>query len=246
MIEDLKADSARWDQERRQQTARNSSGGTNASSGVFIQKSNSPIAQYRNSDIHQSRQYYGPTEGASSFQDSSRDSYDSTPRYPGTGNGGYNGASGSYPVTAPYGNQGGYGGAPGYTTTQAPQFSPAPPQEGSYSGGAPAAFGQPGSERPYTQVNANMAVRGSDYGPNASYTQASPVAVTTMSQGRPVYVTAGASPGYPANPGSNYYPQPAASAPPQFTSTPGQPVDAFYGRGTYNNRPGFGWASGRC
>lgn len=243
MIEDLKADSARWDQERRQQTARNSSGGTNASSGVFIQKSNSPIAQYRNSDIHQSRQYYGPTEGASSFQDSSRDSYDSTPRYPGTGNGGYNGASGSYPVTAPYGNQAGYGGAPGYTTTQAPQFSPAPPQDGSYSGGAPAAFGQSGSERPYTQVNANMAVRGSDYGPNASYPQASPVAVTTMSQGRPVYVTAGASPGYPANPGSNYYPQPAASAPPQFAPTPGQPVDAFYGRGMYRN---FGWTGARC
>ncbi|KAK8070464.1 hypothetical protein PG997_010667, partial [Apiospora hydei] len=130
MIEDLKADSARWDQERRQQTARNPVGGTIASAGVYVQKSNSPVVQYRNSDTHQSRQYYGPTEGANQYSDASRDNYDAgAPRYPGTGSAGYNGASSNsgYPGSSPYAGQSGGYGQQAYTTGQ-PQFAQSPPR----------------------------------------------------------------------------------------------------------------------
>ncbi|KAH8648394.1 hypothetical protein BX600DRAFT_517787 [Xylariales sp. PMI_506] len=223
MIEDLKADSARWDQERRQQTARGPVG-----------------VQYRNSDTHQSRQYYGPTEGA--YPTDSRDTYDNTPRYPGTGTGGYSGASGAYPAQQQYGNQGGYGGQ-GYQATQSPQqFSPSP-ADPSYPGAASMAgqgYGQTGSERPYTQVNANMAIRGTDapmYG--TSDFQAGPrdrVPVSTMAQTRPAtYATTGAptQQGYPATASGNYYSQTPASASAQYA--PVQPQDPFYGRGMCPN-----------
>ncbi|KAI0130559.1 hypothetical protein BJ170DRAFT_682007 [Xylariales sp. AK1849] len=244
MIEDLKADSSRWDAERRQQTGRNPVGGTIASrnvNGVFMQKSNSPVVQYRNSDTHQSRQYYGPTEGANP-QDHARDSYDATPRYPGTGNAGYQGASGSpYPAQS-YGNQGGYGGQQGYTTVQQSQHFPPSPAEVSYSGGASMAgsgFGQP--ERPYTGVNANMAVRGGDtpmYGTDA-YPRDNRIPVTSMSQGRPTYVTSGppAQQGFAVtSSGAGYYPQQnAASASAGFAAV--QPQDPFYGRASPAGNP---------
>ncbi|PON21504.1 hypothetical protein TGAM01_v209667 [Trichoderma gamsii] len=56
MIEDLKADSARWDRERRAQTARNSSGGISASryanSGAPRPRSNSPPVQNYPNDAY--------------------------------------------------------------------------------------------------------------------------------------------------------------------------------------------------
>jgi hypothetical protein len=246
MIEDLKADSARWDQERRQQTARSPVGGTIASrdsAGPFIQKSNSLIVQYRNSDTHQSRQYYGPTEGATgNYPPDNRDAYDATPRYPGTGTAGYTGASGTYPAQPYGGNQGGYPGQPGYTTAQPQQFSQ-PTADVSYQGGASmagAGFGQASAERPYTQMGANMAVRDTAmYGTNDPYaaTQRDQrIPVTTMAQGRPTYVTSGApvQQGFPAvspSGGSGYYQQQSQSGSSQFVPTDSR--DPFYGRGMY-------------
>jgi hypothetical protein len=67
MIADLKADSERWDAERRQTASRGQpSNGTSLlrdSNGV-VRKSNTPVVEYRASTTHQSRQYYGPTEAA--------------------------------------------------------------------------------------------------------------------------------------------------------------------------------------
>ncbi|ORY60631.1 uncharacterized protein BCR38DRAFT_43366 [Pseudomassariella vexata] len=248
MIEDLKADSARWDQERRQQTARNPVGGTIAASdanGLFIKKSNSPIVQYRNSDTHQSRQYYGPTEGSgpAAYQGDSRDAmHDSTPRYPGTGNAGYTGAAGSYSNQS-FGNQGGYGAQQGYGSAQPPQFSPSTADMTYQRDVAMAGTGnyQPNAERPYTQVNTHMRVSGADpssiYGTSDPYS-AGPrgIPASSMAQGRPTYVTSGPPPQAfpPSSSGPGYY-TPSASAPTsQFAQV--QPQDPFYGRGTCTKR----------
>ncbi|KAK8074263.1 hypothetical protein PG994_005162, partial [Apiospora phragmitis] len=238
MIEDLKADSARWDQERRQQTARNPVGGTIASAGVYVQKSNSPVVQYRNSDTHQSRQYYGPTEGANQYSDASRDNYDAgAPRYPGTGSAGYNGASSNsgYPGSSPYAGQSGGYGQQAYTTGQ-PQFAQSP--QDSYPSGASmpgTGFTQaPSGGRPYEVVGAHRTVAPSsgDYGANVAYTtgpRGEPIPATTMVQGRPVYVTSGppGQPGFTTSSGA-YYSSNPPSGPAGFSAA--QPVDSFYGR----------------
>ncbi|ODA78542.1 hypothetical protein RJ55_05923 [Drechmeria coniospora] len=83
MIEDLKADSARWDSERRAQTSRNTSG-----------------VQYRYSETHQSRQNHGPTEGPYKADTYARESYES-PGYPGTSAPGYSGAPDAYASPPP-------------------------------------------------------------------------------------------------------------------------------------------------
>ncbi|KAK8103167.1 hypothetical protein PG984_016313 [Apiospora sp. TS-2023a] len=247
MIEDLKADSARWDQERRQQTARNPVGGTIASAGVFVQKSNSPVVQYRNSDTHQSRQYYGPTDGANQYSDASRDNYDAgAPRYPGTGSAGYNGASSNsgYQGSSPYAGQSGGYGQQAYTTGQ-PQFAPSP--QDSYPGGASMSgtgFTQaPSGGRPYEVVGAHRTVASGsgDYGANVAYTtgpRGEPVPATTMVQGRPVYVTSGppGQPGFTTSSGA-YYSQNPASTPAGFPAA--QPVDSFYGRASPAGTQGF-------
>lgn len=66
MIADLKADSARWDTERRQTASRGqSSGGEYSRDTSDIRISNTPVVEYRSSTTHQSRQYYGPTDASS-------------------------------------------------------------------------------------------------------------------------------------------------------------------------------------
>lgn len=64
MIADLKADSARWDAERRQTASRGQplNGISSRDPNGLARQSNTPIAEYRSSTTHQSRQYYGPTE----------------------------------------------------------------------------------------------------------------------------------------------------------------------------------------
>ncbi|KAI0017886.1 hypothetical protein F4780DRAFT_565572 [Xylariomycetidae sp. FL0641] len=256
MIEDLKADSARWDQERRQQSAsrNNASGGTIASrdtNGVYIRSSNSPAVQYRNSDTHQSRQYYGPSQNDYPPGDASRDPYDQ-PRYPGTGSGAYTGASGSFPQQ--YGSQGGY--SQGTYTTQTSQF-PSPSANVTFASHAvPGSgfVGQAGSDPsnpPYTMVDAHLKARTDPYSdPYAGRDSRDPrgdprdmrdsrMPVTTMPANRATYVTAGSAPtqGYPAGSSSSYYAQnPSAGAP--FPTTV-QPADPFYGRGTapYSSGP---------
>jgi hypothetical protein len=249
MIQDLKADSARWDQERRQQSAnRNSAGGgTVALNGVYIRSSNTPPVQYRNSDIHQLRQHYGPTENAYASGSSGNDPYDSGPRYPGTGSSGYSGASGAYAQQyAP--PQGGYTTQQGYTANSA-QFAPPPGNVASYGTGHPVAaagYGQPAQDPPYNIVGTNLRASSQSqtdpYGNDPYGAPRDPrgdprdqrVPVTTMASTRATYATAGPSPSQytTAGPSSSYYPQSATSATAPYPSV-AQPGDPFYGRGAY-------------
>ncbi|KAI2605078.1 uncharacterized protein GGS25DRAFT_414812 [Hypoxylon fragiforme] len=245
MIEDLKADSARWDQERRQQSAsrNNAAGGTIASrdsNGVYVRLSNSPIVQYRNSDTHQSRQYYGPTEAGFAAADPNRDPYgDATPRYPGTGSAGYTGASGAY-ASQPY-PQGGYSSQQGYTTQA--QFQ-TPAGGVNYPSMAPQGFGQAGQEPPFQLVGADSRVANNQQAmyndpyagsrdPRDPRDQRTPM--TTMPASRTTYATSGppAPQGYPSSaPGGGFYPSNPSPSNPSYAPTV-QPGDPFYGRGAY-------------
>ncbi|KAJ2978373.1 hypothetical protein NUW58_g7518 [Xylaria curta] len=237
MIQDLKADSARWDQERRQQSAnRNSAGGgTIASNGVLIRSSNTPPVQYRNSDIHQSRQYYGPTEASYSGTAGS-DPFDSGPgpRYPGTGSAGFTGAASSYSQQ--------YAASPGgYTqqgyTANTTQFAPPQANVPSYGAGhsvPPSGYSQ---NPPYNIVGQDLRAstqsQADSYGNDPYGTSRDPrgdprdqrvPVTTTMAPARATYVTAGPPSTQPFSaPGQNpnYYSQSAA---------PIQPGDPFYGR----------------
>lgn len=238
MIEDLKADSARWDSERRAQSSRSTSGGTYASRdalGVPRHSSNSPIVQYRYSETHQSRQHNGPTDGNPSADYGSRDSgYDPGPRYPGTGSHGYTGASGG----ASYGTQS-YpsGGAPGYGYQQQPQQNPA--QDHRFASPAhpgqminPAFQAQQDPSQQYVSV-ASQHARNQNY-PSDPYGNARmPV---TGPPPQPTYATAAPSqPSYPAAAPSNYgYGQ---GPPPPGNAYPGaQSQDSFYGRGAFKDK----------
>ncbi|KAI1343515.1 hypothetical protein F5Y15DRAFT_235234 [Xylariaceae sp. FL0016] len=230
MIEDLKADSARWDQERRQQSASrsNTGGGTVASNGVvLIRSSNSPVVQYRNSDTHNQRQFMGPTEAGQYVPaDTSRDYYgdsSSTPRYPGTGSAGYSGASNaSYPAQQ-YGSQVSY--QQGYSSAQ--QFQ-SPTGVSSHAGGSSmsGSFASPVQDPPYTIVGADSRVRVPDTYRDPRIADPrdvrdARVPATTMSSSRTTYATSG-------GPSSQGYYQNAPSQP--YSSGAAQPVDPFYGR----------------
>jgi hypothetical protein len=70
MIADLKADSERWEQERRATALRGQTSNSISfrdSDGIILE-SNTPIVEYRASTTHQTRQYYGPTEAAPGAQ----------------------------------------------------------------------------------------------------------------------------------------------------------------------------------
>jgi hypothetical protein len=70
MIADLKADSERWDAERRATASggRPSNGTSLRDANGNVRKSNTPVVEYRASTTHQSRQYYGPTEATQAVQ----------------------------------------------------------------------------------------------------------------------------------------------------------------------------------
>jgi len=242
MIQDLKADSARWDAERRQQSANRSSagGGIIASNGLYNRSSNSPPVQYRNSDIHQLRQHYGPTENSYP----ANDPYDNGPRYPGTGTSGYTGAAGAYSQQYAAG-QGGYT-QQGYTANSA-QFPPPGNVPTAYGAGHPvaaASYNQAAQDPPYNIVGANLRAgsqpQTDPYGNDPYGTTRDPRGdprdhVTTMPPARATYTTAGPSPSQayaPTGTATSYYPQgstPASAAYPQAV----QPGDPFYGRGAY-------------
>ncbi|OTB03930.1 hypothetical protein M426DRAFT_262624 [Hypoxylon sp. CI-4A] len=253
MIEDLKADSARWDQERRQQSAsrNNAAGGTIASrdsNGVYVRLSNSPIVQYRNSDTHQSRQYYGPTESGFAA-DPSRDPYgDATPRYPGTGSAGYTGAAGSYAQQYP---QGGYSTQQGYTT-QASQFQN-PGANVTYPPMPASGFGQAGQEPPFQLVGADSRVASNPQMYNDPYAGARDprdprdqrTPITTMPASRTTYPASSGAPapqGYPSSAGgSSYYPSNPSPSNPAYAPTV-QPGDPFYGRASPAGTTSYGSA----
>jgi hypothetical protein len=83
MIADLKADSERWENERRATDSRGQ-----PSNGIYfrdsvgiVRKSNTLIVEYRASITHQSRQYYGPTEAAPGAPLTSQGVYDNSSAY---------------------------------------------------------------------------------------------------------------------------------------------------------------------
>ncbi|KAI8950411.1 hypothetical protein F4801DRAFT_344929 [Xylaria longipes] len=244
MIQDLKADSARWDQERRQQSANrnNAGGGTIASNGVLIRSSNTPPVQYRNSDIHQSRQYYGPTEAPYSGT-AGNDPYDNGPRYPGTGSSGYTGAASSYPQQYAA-SQGGYP-QQSYTANTA-HFAPPPGNVAPYGTGHPVAspgYGQSPQDPPYNIVGANLRAgtqsQPDPYGNDPYGTARDPrgdprdqrVPVTsTMAPARATYATAGPSStqSFAGQNAYNYPPSATSASAPYPPAV--QPGDPFYGR----------------
>ncbi|KAJ4132740.1 hypothetical protein NW754_015554 [Fusarium falciforme] len=229
MIEDLKADSARWDSERRAQTSRNTSGGIHASrnaAGVPPRhSSNSPLVQYRHSETHQSRQHHGPTEGPYQTDPYARDSGFDNPRYPGTGAPGYTGAAGSY--TQAYGStsSGAYAGYP--TTQQSP-----PPADTRY-GSTPASGSvlnqaYQAAQDSYMTMGANRNQRGYAGDPYANQ-----MATSAAAAQQAVYATAAPTQaGYPASAAPYPY---SGQVPPAGASSYAtmQPQDPFYGRGAY-------------
>lgn len=244
MIEDLKADSARWDSERRSQTSRNTPGGIHGSRDGpnynGAPSSNSQTVQYRYSETHQSRQHHGPTEHPPFQQQPpqqqqqqdlySRDSFDASARYPGTGAPGYNGATGNFPPQQTYApaaagpNYGGYQQGP--TGTNPDPRYPSPANQPNMM--------NPGyqQEVPYVNTGANMNQRG--YPPNDGFSGPRGNSSGPGPQ-QPMYSNAG--------PGQQGYPQPSGvqyqyqnQGPPhpgsgQQYSSSIQPQDPFYGRG---------------
>ncbi|OAA60114.1 transcription factor RfeG [Cordyceps fumosorosea ARSEF 2679] len=221
MIEDLKADSARWDSERRAQTSRNT-----------------PGVQYRYSETHQSRQHHGPTEHPPFQQQqqqppqdhfNSRESFD-TARYPGSGAPGYTGATGNFPQQQTYAPA---TAAPSYGNYQQgppaanpdPRYSSPVNQPGLMNSGFP-----PPQEVPYVNTGANMAPR---YPPNDGFSGPRGASSGPGPQ-QSMYSTSGppqqgysqpqGGPGYQY---SNQMPHPGSGQ--QYSSSV-QPQDPFYGR----------------
>ncbi|KAI3583101.1 hypothetical protein IWW34DRAFT_816707 [Fusarium oxysporum f. sp. albedinis] len=215
MIEDLKADSARWDSERRAQTSRNTSGGTIASRNVGVpprHSSNSPVVQYRYSETHQSRQHHGPTEGPYQTDPYARDPGFDGPRYPGTGAPGYTGAAGSYGQSYGASSSGAFAG---YAQTQQ---SP-PPADTRFSSTTAATMdpSYQASQSPYVAVGTNQRPRGG-YDPYANQM------ATSSAAAQQAYATAAPTQqGYTAT----AYPY-SGQAPPAGYAM--QPQDPFYGR----------------
>ncbi|RYP18446.1 hypothetical protein DL767_009833 [Monosporascus sp. MG133] len=227
MIDDLKADSARWEQERRQQSARSSAAGV----------------QYRNSETHSSRQYYGPTEGQPGYPPDNQ-GYADAPRYPGTGSQGYNGAANSSYYPQQQASQGTFASQPGFSN-QAPQYA-AQPGSVAYATSQDPPY-HPGAD--YVNVRPNPAdqyASGDQFvNPRDPRDMRDPRGppVTTMAPSRTAYATSGPPPpssGYATSGAGSYYTQQAPqSATSQF---PIQPTDVFYGRaGTvpYSQEPQY-------
>ncbi|KAJ4147350.1 hypothetical protein LMH87_001880 [Akanthomyces muscarius] len=232
MIEDLKADSARWDSERRSQTSRNT-----------------PGVQYRYSETHQSRQHHGPTEHPPFQQQqqqqqdhfNSRDSFE-TAKYPGSGAPGYTGATGHFPQqqtyaqTTPGPSYGNYQQGPSGANPDPRYPSPAN-QPGLMNPG----FQAP-QEVPYVNTGAHMTPR---YPPNDGFSGPRGGSSGPGPQ-QSMYSTSGPpQQGYPQHSGapyqySNQGPHPGSGQ--QYSSSI-QPQDPFYGRASPAGpppQPGYG------
>ncbi|KAK0390666.1 hypothetical protein NLU13_0170 [Sarocladium strictum] len=208
MIEDLKADSARWENERRAQNSRHTSG-----------------VSYHQSETHQSRQHYGPSE--TPHQPDPYGGHDPKRAYPGSGAPGYSGAGPSYqsgpsqPQSHAYPGGGNY---PGYA--QSGQNPSADPRYASPSGNPMMPPPQPGyPQDPYVATGANIKT-------TRGYAQSSndPYARSSAPPAQPSYATSGTSqPSYPGAPGYSYNQVPTSAAP-GYASTM-HPQDPFMGRG---------------
>ncbi|RYP12382.1 hypothetical protein DL765_007370 [Monosporascus sp. GIB2] len=247
MIDDLKADSARWEQERRQQSARSSAAGgiiaSSASNAPYSRASNSPTVQYRNSETHSSRQYYGPTEGQPGYPPDNQ-GYADAPRYPGTGSQGYNGAANSSYYAQQQAPQASFASQPGFSN-QTPQYAAqpgsvayAPSQDPPYHPGADYVNVRPNPPDQYASGDQFVNTRDP-----RDMRDPRGVPVTTMAPSRTAYATSGPPPptsGYATSGAGSYYAQQGPqSANAQF---PIQPTDAFFGRaGTvpYSQEPQY-------
>jgi hypothetical protein len=210
MIADLKADSERWEAERRQTASRGQpqNGISSRDSNGLVRKSNTPVVEYRSSTTHQSRQYYGPTEAAPPA---------TQPVYP---------AAGGYQTPATSAQQQGVYDSPQYqsSTTYASQpvqgYGTAQQgyaQQDSYYVGANYVAG----------TNSNVDQARSD---RAAAQQANTIPRTNTVQysSTPTYQQQADTRGYYAQ-----------SGPSPISSTQGysqQPADPFYGRGAYNQQ----------
>lgn len=205
MIEDLKADSARWENERRAQNSRHSSGGSFAPREMggghpARAASNSPIVSYHQSETHQSRQHYGPTEAPHP-----QDPYARDRPYPGTNAPGYSGSNTyNQPGAPPAQSQQSYPGA-GYSGYQAPGQKSTDTRYTSPAGGSMMQPPQGYQQDPYVSVGANSNIA------RGGYSAAPP---------QPVYATTA--------PQQSSYPATAYA----YGSQPAMhPQDAFVGRG---------------
>ena len=248
MIQDLKADSARWEQERRaaSRSSGGGAGGTMNSStpnAVFVRSSNSPVGSreprggpsdysaWKNRQREQ-QEYeaayassamdidYAPAQGAAG-----NPVYGGQP-YPGGPPAGYPAAAYPPPVhaaAAQYTTQPGYGYPPNPPPTQ---YSPQPQTSGDrYSAMAPPPM------QPYGQDPAAF-VHGSNYQAAGGYPAAGPTRIPPMplssappSRTYSAPVTGGPVYGSEADPYG--YPPPAGNPVQAF------PADALYGRGAY-------------
>jgi hypothetical protein len=237
MIDDLKADSARWEQERRAKSSRNPSGGINAPRDSFdepyARQSNSPTVQYHHSDTYARRQQGGPSEPQP--YGNARDSYDAS-RLPHAGpdGAGYPGfppqpPGGQYMQQNPQG-QGGYPGAspgpyppPGYPGGQ----KPFPQQDPSYPPGGQQGMPYPqgqdnwvhGAARPmapgYREPQAQFAAGGMGSRDHMMTTPPSQGSYPPPQHAQPGYAPSGGE-YYNAQPGAGYQ---------------SMPMDPHYGRG---------------
>lgn len=208
MINDLRADSERWELERRQ-TASASRGNGIASrdSNGMGRQSNTPVVEYRSSTTHQARQHYGPSQETPA----------PTPVAPAAG----------------YGAQGYSQPASGYGQTQVPDYGPsyaqtyssqpasgyAPSQPAGYPSSTPYASSIP--QDPY-YVAANYEV---DSGTSRG---SQPRSVPVVSTGYP------STAAYQQAPDPRSYGQAGPSSVPPPTQYTQQPPDPYYGRGAYN------------
>ena len=227
MIADLKADSARWEQERR-----NHSGGTltsHDSSAFFMRssKSNSPAARYSDSQNRFSgaglSQY--DTSGAIYPSGASRDSYESVPRYPGSDAPGYSASTGSQPYHQDN-RQSGYGAQ--YQQSAYPSQAPDNRFPTGFAGSA-SVYGSSNhptsvvpDPHPYYATGTNMMVAQSQpqhHRPQDPYPDS-----RMEASSRSAYPPASAY----STPGQYYTSQPQGAYPPQ-------PVDAFAGRQPYGS-----------
>lgn len=228
MIADLKADSARWEQERR-----NHSGGTltsHDSSAFFMRssKSNSPPARYSDSQNRFSgaglSQY--DTSGAIYPSGTSRDSYESVPRYPGSDAPGYSASTGSQPYHQDN-RQSGYGAQ--YQQSAYPSQPPDNRFPSSGFAGSGSVYGSSNhptsvvaDPHPYYATGTNMMVAQSQpqhHRPQDPYPDS-----RMEASSRSAYPPASAY----STPGQYYTSQPQGAYPPQ-------PVDAFAGRQPYGS-----------
>jgi hypothetical protein len=208
MIADLKADSERWEAERRATASRGqpSNGISFRDSDGIVRKSNTPIVEYRASTTHQSRQYYGPTSEAASaaplaYQPTSTSTgqvYDSS-------------AQGSYAQSNYAQASSQYQPAGGYAVPDSSNYYVA--GANMLAGGGdmrdPSSRGVPVTTQPQIPRSSVQYATSS-----ASYPQ--------QQDSRSMYYSSAQPPGV-AVPSSAQYPT--------------QPTDPYYGRGAYNHQP---------